>query len=104
MQHQTPPPTAAMELLGDTHSLCIVYHLSQKKLRFCELQRATGDLNPRTLSGRLKKLEDEQIILRKEETIDKVSVVYELTKKGRDVLPIIDQIFIFSEKHYASEN
>lgn len=95
--------TQALWVLGDTHSLCIIYHLDGKSLRFCELQRALNGLNPTTLSNRLKKLEDEDIIARDEETVDKISVIYSLTKKGRDILPIIEDITKFADKYYGKK-
>lgn len=89
----------AIAVLGDEHILCIIHHISKKEMRFCELQRAVNGLNPTTLSDRLKRLEKEGIIIRKEETLGKVSVVYELSAKGRGILPIIHEIGKFADKY-----
>lgn len=86
----------AIELVGDVHVLHIINSLSDGPLRFCELQRAVGDLNPVTLTSRLKLLENEKMIERHEETVDKISVMYELTKKGRGILPVIREIGTFA--------
>ena len=88
----------AIAMIGDAHMLCVIHHLSNKEMRFNEIQRAIRGLNPTTLSDRLKKLEKENFVLRKEETLDKVSVVYELTEKGKAILPIIKEIAKFSQK------
>lgn len=86
----------AVRLVGDACTLSIVNNLSKNPMRFCELQRALNNINPTTLTDRLKKLEQEKIIIRKEETLDKISVVYELTKKGQGAIPIIKAIKKFA--------
>ena len=88
----------AIKLIGDSHVLCIIVNLEKQGMRFCELQRAINGLNPTTLSNRLKRLEQEQIVSRQVAAIDKVSVLYELTDKGRAILPIVKEIGIFAEK------
>lgn len=88
----------AISMIGDAHMLCIIHHLSNKEMRFNELQRAINGLNPTTLTDRLKRLEKEKFVVRKEETLDKVSVVYELTDKGRAILPVINEIAKFAKK------
>lgn len=89
----------AISMIAEAHMLCIIHHLSEKEMRFNEIQRSIKGLNPTTLSDRLKKLEKEGLVNRKEETLDKVSVVYELTPKGRDILPVIKEISKFAEKY-----
>lgn len=92
---------SAIKLLGDDHTLCIISSLSKDEQRFCELQRSLQMVNPVTLTDRLKKLEKAEIIQRKAETLDKLSVVYELTKKGKAILPVIEQIEMFGKKFFA---
>src|SRR6267154_490853 len=89
----------AIATIGDAHMLCIIHHLSNKEMRFSELQRAINGLNPTTLTDRLKRLEKENFVIRKEETLDKVSVVYELTDKGQAMLPVINEIGKFAGKY-----
>lgn len=88
----------AISILGDDHVLCIIASLRNGGMRFNELQR-TLNINPTTLSNRLDKLESDEILTKERETLDKMSVVYELTKKGFAVIPIIDQIEKFAEKY-----
>ena len=97
-QPNTNEVDIAISLIGDAHMLCIIHHLSNKEMRFNELQRAINGLNPTTLTDRLKRLEKQDFVVRKEETLDKVSVVYALTVKGRATLPIIKEIGKFAQK------
>jgi DNA-binding HxlR family transcriptional regulator len=76
-------------------------HLENGEQRFCGLQREMGDVNPVTLTNRLRKLEDQGIVKRKQETVDKVSVSYELTAKGKELLPVIKTFGAFAKKYYS---
>ncbi len=86
-----------LKVLGDDHILCIIATLRNGNMRFNELQRAL-EINPTTLTDRLNKLEQEGIVDRKEETLNKLSVVYELTKKGLSILPIMNEFEKFAKK------
>lgn len=87
----------AIKVLGDDHILCIIANLRDGGMRFNELQRAL-EVNPTTLTDRLTKLEQEGIVNKKKETLDKISVVYELTKKGLGILPIMGEFEKFAQK------
>jgi DNA-binding HxlR family transcriptional regulator len=86
----------SLKLLGDFWTLRIINALSDTEMRFCDLQRAVGNVNPATLTDRLKKLEDGKLISRKEEAFDKCSVSYSLTKKGLAALPVLEAVEQFS--------
>jgi DNA-binding HxlR family transcriptional regulator len=85
-------------LLGDYWSLRIIDALSVGEMRYCVLQRELDNVNPSTLSNKLKKLETSGLITRSAETIDKLSVSYSLTELGHQALPIIDAVNDFSLK------
>lgn len=87
---------ASMKLLGDYWTLRIVDALQSGPLRYCEVQRATDNLNPVTLTARLKKLEDAGLVSRHEE--DEVAVSYCLTPRGNDALPVLKAIDTFQAK------
>ncbi len=87
---------STLKLLGDYWTLRIIDALEPGQRRFCELQRAVDNLNPVTLTDRLKKLEEANLVKRTEDVVDKVSVVYSLSPHGRAALPVIDAINSFS--------
>ena len=87
---------ASMKLLGDYWTLRIIDALQPGPLRYCEVQRATDNLNPVTLTARLKKLEDAGLVSRHED--DEVAVSYCLTSRGNDVLPVLKAINTFESK------
>ncbi len=86
-------------MLGDYWTLALIQALRDGEKRFCQLQRDLGGLNPTTLTNRLKKLEQDNIIRRQEETVDKLSVTYVLTVKGQAVLPIMAEIEKFANTY-----
>lgn len=90
---------AATEILGDKWTpLLLRYFINEDKVRFCQLQDSAGGINPRTLSARLDRLEDESIIL-KVATTSPARCEYSLTSKGRDLLPIIVDMESWSRKY-----
>jgi len=87
-----------LKMLGDFWTLAIIQALRDGDKRFACLQRDVTGVNPTTLTVRLKKLESQGVIHRQEETLDKLSVVYSLTHKGRGILPILTEIRLFADK------
>ena len=71
--------------------------------RFCELERSLAGISPRTLSLRLRALEEEGIVER--HTFPEVPprVEYALTHKGQALLPIIDDMRAYGERWLGEE-
>lgn len=87
-----------MRIFGDVWILSIVRVLANTAQRFNELQRGLGNLSPTTLTDRLKKLEQWGLVVQKKHTIDQLSVIYALTAKGKQMLPVLKAIESFSKK------
>ncbi len=73
-------------------TLLIIRDLAAGRARFCELERSLRGISPRTLSIRLRALEEEGVVHR--QTFPEVPprVEYALTEKGRALVPIIDSM------------
>jgi DNA-binding HxlR family transcriptional regulator len=86
----TCPVCKTAEIVCGKWTLLLIRDLSEGHSRFCELERSLQGISPRTLSLRLRALEEEGIIER--ETYPEVPprVEYRLTAKGRALMPIID--------------
>jgi DNA-binding HxlR family transcriptional regulator len=89
----------AIKLVGDFWTLHIIDAIRDEEIRFCGIERALPDINPSTLTNRLKRLEEAGVIERRVETCDRQSVTYALTQKGKDVLPVLASISEFTEKN-----
>jgi DNA-binding HxlR family transcriptional regulator len=87
----------ALKVFGDYWTLAILYCLRDRGMRFSEIQKEMG-INPVTLTSRLKALTRIKLLSRHKFTDDKQSVTYELTNLGRDAVPIVQLIILFSAK------
>ena len=77
------------EIIGSKWTAIIVHDLSEGARRFSELERACPGISPRTLSERLDMLERQGIVGRQSFPESPPRVEYELTQKGKALLPII---------------
>jgi DNA-binding HxlR family transcriptional regulator len=83
---------ACTEILGAKWTALIVHDLSEGPRRFSQLENACPGISPRTLSERLRVLESEEIVERRSYAESPPRVEYELTEKGRGLLPVIDEM------------
>ena len=80
---------AAAEIIGAKWTAILVHDLSEGARRFSELEHSCAGISPRTLSERLRSLETEGLVDRRSYSESPPRVEYELTEKGRALLPII---------------
>jgi DNA-binding HxlR family transcriptional regulator len=86
------PIARTATLIGDRWTPLIVRDLASGCRRFSELQRSLGNISPKTLSERLRRLEDRQIVTRSCFAEMPPRVDYCLTDKGHALLPIIESM------------
>lgn len=91
----------AMQLLGDVCTLTIVYSLLSGTRRFGELLEAMGNVSPKTLSHRLKILEEIGFLNRQAYPEIPPRVEYSLTAKGQDLADIMNAIKQFGERYLS---
>jgi DNA-binding HxlR family transcriptional regulator len=83
---------ATAEIIAAKWTPLIVHDLSEGPRRFMELERACPGISPRTLSERLDLLEHNGVLIRRSYPESPPRVEYELTEKGRALLPIIREM------------
>jgi DNA-binding HxlR family transcriptional regulator len=73
-------------------TLLVIRDLAEGSSRFCELERSLEGISPRTLSLRLRALEEEGIVER--HTFPEVPprVEYALTEKGKALVPLVEDM------------
>jgi len=91
------------EIVCGKWTLLLVRDLAEGCSRFCELERSLAGISPRTLSLRLRALEEEGILERRNYPEVPPRVEYALTEKGRALLPIIDDMRAYGERWLAAE-
>ncbi|MFZ1926541.1 MAG: helix-turn-helix domain-containing protein [Solirubrobacteraceae bacterium] len=94
----TCPVCRTAEVVCGKWTLLLVRDLAEGRTRFCELERSLAGISPRTLSLRLRALEEEGIVER--HTFPEVPprVEYALTEKGLALLPIIEDMRSYGER------
>ena len=92
------------EIICSKWTLLLVRELSEGCSRFCELERSLTGISPRTLSLRLRALEEEGIVER--HTFPEVPprVEYALTAKGEALLPIIEDMRAYGRNWLGAES
>src|ERR671939_1217765 len=88
MPNRDCPVCRTADIVCGKWTLLIVRDLAESRARFCELERSLGGISPRTLSLRLRALEEEGIVERRTFPEVPPRVEYALTDKGRGLLPL----------------
>jgi DNA-binding HxlR family transcriptional regulator len=94
---------ACAEIIGAKWTALLVHDLSEGPRRFSELEHSCAGISPRTLSERLRALEDEGIVERRSYAESPPRVEYELTDKGAALLPIIAEMRNFGHSWLVEE-
>ena len=97
------PVCATAEIVCGKWTLLLVRDLSEGNSRFCELERSLAGISPRTLSLRLRALEEEGIVRRTTYAEIPPRVEYALTEKGEALLPIIESMRDYGEIWLGAE-
>ena len=94
------PIRNVLSRVGDKWSMLVLFTLeSNDNQRFKELQRNIPDISQKMLTATLKMLEADGLIRREVFPEVPPRVEYSLTKKGKSLLPLIDNLL-----SWASEN
>ncbi len=100
---ETCPVCRTADIVCGKWTLLIIRDLAVDRARFCELERSLKGISPRTLSIRLRALEDEGIVARRTFPEVPPRVEYALTEKGEALIPIIDSMRTYGSDWLAEE-
>ncbi|HZA88672.1 MAG TPA: helix-turn-helix domain-containing protein [Solirubrobacterales bacterium] len=86
------PVCRCAEIISGKWTLLVIRDLADGARRFCELERSLDGISPRTLSLRLRALEEHGVVVR--DTYPEVPprVEYALTEKGKALVPLIEDM------------
>lgn len=88
----------ALDVLGGKWTFLIIRDLFSGKKRFGELRKSLPGVSPKTLSERLKELEEKGVIVRTAYATIPPTVEYNLTEKGISLKPIIKEMKLWGAK------
>ncbi|WP_160712928.1 winged helix-turn-helix transcriptional regulator [Chitinophaga solisilvae] len=87
------PITKALEVLGGKWKLRIIYHIVEDKpVRYGELRRYIPEISEKMLLQELRSLVENKILEKRSYLENTLRVEYTLTKKGKEVLPLIKML------------
>jgi DNA-binding HxlR family transcriptional regulator len=97
------PVCRTAEIVCGKWTLLVIRDLADGRSRFCELERSLQGISPRTLSLRLRALEEEGIVQR--QTFPEVPprVEYVLTTKGEALVPLIEDMRAYGTQWLGAE-
>jgi DNA-binding HxlR family transcriptional regulator len=101
--NSTCPVCRTAEVVCGKWTLLLIRDLATGSRRFCELERSLEGISPRTLSLRLRALEEEGIVERHTYPEVPPRVEYALTEKGEALVPLIDDMRTYGTRWLLGE-
>lgn len=96
------PVSCSLDMWGDKWSLLIVRDLMfAKECTYGDFLKSAEGIATNILAARLKALEENELIKKSEHPDSKVKVLYRLTSKGIDLLPLMIEINLWAEKYFS---
>ena len=93
------PVFNTLNIIGKKFTLLLLRNMIfLKQKRFNEFLNSIEEINPKTLSIRLRELEKDRLIKREVFNETPVRIEYHLTEKGKALQPILEQMALFSMK------
>lgn len=96
------PISCSLDIWGDKWSLLIIRDLfTAKECTYSDFLKSPERIATNILASRLHALEENELIVRTEHPDSKVKMLYKLTPKGIDLLPILIEMNLWAEKYYS---
>lgn len=96
------PLSCSLDIFGDKWSLLIIRDLMfSNKCTYNDFLKSAEGIATNILASRLKGLEENGIIEKSAHPDSRAKVLYRLTPKGVELLPIIMEIYIWADKYMA---
>ncbi|EKJ85226.1 transcriptional regulator, HxlR family [Leptospira meyeri serovar Hardjo str. Went 5] len=95
------PISCSLDIWGDKWSLLIIRDLmNHKKSTYGDFLKSGEGIATNILASRLQSLEENGLIEKLDHPESKAKVLYRLTHKGIDLLPILVEIHLWAEKYF----
>jgi DNA-binding HxlR family transcriptional regulator len=96
------PVCATADIICGKWTILVIRDLAEGRARFCELERSLEGISPRTLSLRLRALEEHGIVERRTYSEVPPRVEYSLTPRGQALAPLIEDMRRFGREHLGA--
>lgn len=95
------PVSCSLDVWGDKWSLLIIRDLMLfDKNTYGDFLKSNEKIATNILASRLLALEENGIITKNEHPASKAKVLYSLTKRGIDLLPVVVETMLWANKYY----
>jgi DNA-binding HxlR family transcriptional regulator len=94
--------SSSLDIWGDKWSLLIIRDLMYaKQCTYGDFLKSEEKIATNILASRLETLEESGIISKSEHPESNAKVLYKLTEKGIDLLPVLMEIYLWGEKNFS---
>lgn len=87
------PVSATIRLIGGKYKALLLWHLTNRTLRFSGLRKMVPEATPKMLTQQLRELEEDGLITRKIYPVVPPKVEYSLTERGKSLFPILKAMY-----------
>jgi DNA-binding HxlR family transcriptional regulator len=98
------PVARTAKIISGKWTLLIIRDLASGVKRFNQLERSLDGISPKTLSERLRYLEEEGIVLRQTFAEVPPRVEYSLSERGRDLIDVIECMRCYGKQWLCDAN
>lgn len=98
------PVNATLDLIGGKYKALILWHLSENKLRFSELNKLIPQATPKMLTQQLREMESQNLVHREVFPVVPPKVEYSLTELGRSLMPVLIAMRDWGAQFLESKN
>ncbi|MBE8720797.1 winged helix-turn-helix transcriptional regulator [Sphingobacterium pedocola] len=96
------PISSSLDIWGDKWSLLIVRDLMfSKQCTYGDFLKSDEKIATNILASRLQMLETNGVITKQDHPDSKAKVLYKLTQKGIDLLPLMIEINLWADKYFT---
>ncbi len=98
------PVSATLDLIGGKYKALIIWHLSEKTMRFSQLHKLIPGATPKMLTQQLREMESQKLIHREVYPVVPPKVEYSLTELGKSLMPVLVAMRDWGADYLHSQN
>lgn len=101
--NQNCPVSATIRLIGGKYKALLLWHLTDRTLRFNELRKLAPEATAKMLTQQLRELERDGLIVRTVYPVVPPKVEYALTEQGKSLFPILQAMYAWGAERMEQE-
>lgn len=98
-EHSDCPLERTLQMIVGKWKTVLIWHLGSGKKRYGELRKLIPNVSEKMLIQSLRKLEEDELVVRKSYLEVPPKVEYSLSRKGKSLAPLICALNTWGKKH-----